>query len=117
MKNKLIKLIVVAFMLATLTVLVKPVGDKSAGSIKSRTYIIGTYEFTSSMALTRERIELALPTSKDDIIYYKNSYGDWINANTGEPIKAPKSFKITHTDLVKMGRLQEIKELLKERND
>lgn len=104
MKNKIIKVLVVLFILATLSILVKPNNKKNVDDIPNRTYIIGTYEFTSRIALTTERIELALLTAKDNVIYYKNSYGEWINANTGEPIKAPKSFKITHTDLVKRGR-------------
>ena len=100
MKNKLIKVLVVLFILATLSILVKPNNKKNVYDIPNRTYIIGTHEFTSRIALTTERIELALLTSKDNVIYYKNPYGEWINADTGELIKTPKSFKITHVDLV-----------------
>ena len=100
MKNKIIKVLVVLFILATLSILAKPNNKKNADDIPNRTYIIGTHEFTSRIALTTERIELALLTSKDNVIYYKNPYGEWINADTGEFIKAPKSFKITHVDLV-----------------
>ena len=100
MKNKLIKVLVVLFILATLSILAKPNNKINADAIPNRTYIIGTYEFTSRIALTTERIELALLTSKDNVIYYKNTFGEWINADTGEFIKAPKSFKITHVDLV-----------------
>lgn len=100
MKNKLIKVLVLLFVFATLLILAKPNNKKNADTIPNRTYIIGTYEFTSRIALTTERIELALLTSKDNVIYYKNPYGEWINADTGEFIKAPKSFKITHVDLV-----------------
>ena len=104
MKNKLIKVVVVLFILAILSILAKPNNKKNADAIPNRTYIIGTYEFTSRIALTTDRIELALLTSKDNIIYYKNPYGEWINADTGEFINAPKSFKITHIDLVEKCR-------------
>ena len=82
---------------------------KTPGSIPNRTYIIGTHEFTSEMALTTSRIMIAARTIQGDnlteedmVIYYKNPYGNWINATNGTPIpqnELPQSFTITHTDL------------------
>ena len=82
---------------------------RTPGSIPNRTYIIGTHEFTSEMALTTSRIMIAARTIQGDnlteedmVIYYKNPYGNWINATNGKPIpqnKLPQSFTITHTDL------------------
>lgn len=82
---------------------------RTPGLIPNSTYIIGTHEFTSEMALTTSRIMIAARTIQGDnlteedmVIYYKNPYGDWINATNGTPIpqdKLPQSFTITHTDL------------------
>ncbi|MGI6570706.1 MAG: hypothetical protein ACOX27_06610 [Caldicoprobacterales bacterium] len=41
-------------------------------------------------------------TEEDMVIYYKNPYGNWINATNGTPIpqdELPPSFTITHTNL------------------
>ena len=78
-------------------------------SIPNRTYIIGTHEFTSKMTLTTSRIMIAARTIQGDnlteedmVIYYKDAFGDWINATNGTlipPNELPQSFTITHTDL------------------
>lgn len=70
---------------------------KPLSSFDNRTYVIGTHEYTSRVVLTDARIKEAMKTSKDNIIYYKNAYGIWIDATTGFEIEElPAYFKISH---------------------
>lgn len=99
MRMKMI--IVVAFLIIAVAVIAINIPViKSPNEINNRTYIIGTHEITSKIALTTERIRIASETIKNDTtIYYKNAWGNWINATTGESVAVPIYFTITHTDM------------------
>ena len=78
----------------------------AADDIESRTYIIGTHEFTESTTLSTKHIMLASKTIdgntlNDMIIYYKNPRGKWINGLTGEIVEVSEKFNIEYVDLVK----------------
>jgi hypothetical protein len=86
----------------------------SPSAVKNSTYIIGTKMFTRDGSekfngiLTTKNIMEASKTidSKemdDMVIYYKNAYGNWIEAISNKPITPPSNFEIQYIDNIPVG--------------
>ncbi|MDD2435693.1 MAG: hypothetical protein PHO63_05545, partial [Bacilli bacterium] len=98
---------VLCFLLTFFIIGVANVSAKTVEEFDNLTYIIGTHEFTSDMALTTDRIMFAARTIdgnnlEDMKIYFKDPYGVLINAITGKEIKTediPDNFNIEYINL------------------
>lgn len=96
--KKIIIIITAIVLVLAIVWIIKP-EKRALSSFENRTYVIGNYEYTSRTVLTNERIEQAMKTSKNKIIYYKNAYGIWVDAKSGTLIEElPGYFRISHSD-------------------
>ena len=75
--------------------------------VPTNSYVIGTHLFNTEHVLTMQDIMIAAKTIdgeslEDMIIYYKDIYGNWIDATTGNPIEFPETVDIQFVNLVEL---------------